>query len=61
MAFEKACPKECQLSQNIVFRERNQVILNGRDLVEQNTFWWKLSFLVVYMQSFCGNLIESWH
>ena len=35
MAFEKACPKEWQLSRNTFFREKNQVILDGRDLGEQ--------------------------
>ena len=38
MAFEKACPKEWQLSQNTFFREKIQVILVGRDLGEQKNF-----------------------
>ena len=38
MAFEKACPKEWQLSRNTFFREKNQEILGGRDLGEQNFF-----------------------
>ena len=39
MAFEKACPKEWQLSRNTFFREKNQNILRGRDLGEQNFFF----------------------
>ena len=58
MAFEKACPKEWQLSRNTFFREKNQNILRGRDLGEQFFFFDETFFSGSLYQK--GHLLLNW-